>query len=519
MKAPSLTLGFRNRANDIRVREASAFAEPHRKWTSATAHVSALAIIGLGAGTILSGVVGLGYDAPDWEMLLVYGLAIVAGGGLLWRFTRAPERMTRLQAFFTVSATWVILCAVAAVPFMLAGTFDTPVNAWFESVSGLTSAGSTVLADIEATGKAMRFYRQYIQFISGAGIVLLAVAVLAQLGVGGLELAETEIAGPAAEGKIAPRVKDVARRIWTAYILLVVGVAVALLLVGVGPYDAVTHAMSTISTAGFSTFNDSISHFDSAVVEFVLIVGMFAGALNFSLHYRAMRSGPGRYFHSPEFRTYLWIFLGAIALVTLINFVDGMPFFQSLRESSFNVTTLLTTCGFGTSDFTTWAPVAQLILLGCMLCGGMTGSTAGGLKMIRIKVLVRFAWREIKRVRHPRGVFVIRLGKDTVPERVVSEVMAFVMMYILAVIGGVIVVTMLGTDLMTSLGGVAGTLGLVGPGMGDAGPHSNFLVFSEPARAVLSGLMLLGRMEIIALLLAFTVPYRRAHGARQRITS
>jgi trk system potassium uptake protein TrkH len=488
-------------------------ARTRRRAANTTVHVAGVAGLFLAAGMLGAAVVGWGYDDPASGDLLVSGLAVGMLSLVMWRTTEPVATISRTSAFTAVGFAWIYAFFAATLPYLLAGTFDTFVQALFEAVSGMTTTGSTVLADIEAEGRGLLLYRQYTQWFGGGGIVLLAVAILQGFGVGGMELAGAEIAGPSAE-RIAPRVSAMARRLWSIYVLLTAAVAVALLAVGVGLYDAVAHAMATIPTAGFSTYNASIGHFDSAAVEAVLIVGMLAGGTNFALQFRAYTRGPRRFLESPEWRTFITVFAVAVAAVTLINVSDGMAFATSLRESAFNVTTTLTTCGFGTSDFTTWLPSAQLLLVVFMLIGGMTGSTSGGIKILRFRVILGHLWRDLKAARQPRGVYLVRLGRAAVAESTVARIGAFVTLYMVTILVGTGLLTLFGEDLVTAFSGVVSDIGLVGPALGEAGPHSNFLVYSEPSKVVLIVMMFLGRMELYVALLMFVSP---AGAVRRRV--
>lgn len=476
-----------------------------RRVGNTTVHVAGAAGAFLAAGMLASAAVGLGYDDPATADLAVSGMVVGSVSLAMWRFTEPVASLSRLSAFTAVGFAWIFAFLVATVPYVLAGTFDTYIQALFEAVSGLTTTGSTVMADIESQGRGLLIYRQYTQWFGGGGIVLLAVAILQGFGVGGLELAGAEIAGPSAE-RIAPRVATTARRLWTVYVLLTVVVAVALFAVGVGLYDAVAHAMATIPTAGFSVYNASIAHFDSAAVETVLILGMLLGGINFALQYRAYTRGPGRFLESPEFRLFISVFVVAVIGVTAINAGDGLPVLTALRESAFNVATTLTTCGFGTSDFTTWLPSAQLLLVMFMIIGGMTGSTSGGIKILRLRIVIAHLWRDIKQARQPRGVFLVRLGKAAVAEDTVARILAFVTLYLVTILFGTTLLTLFGEDLITAFSGVVSDIGLVGPALGDAGPHSNFLVYNEPSKVVLILMMFLGRMELYVALLMFVAP-------------
>ena len=489
-----------------------------RRLASTVLHVAGITGSFLAAGMLVSAVVEWGYDDPAAVELAVAGLVVGGVSVALWSSTRPVADLTRTAAFTVVGVAWIYAFFAATLPYLLAGTFDSFVNTLFESVSGLTTTGSTVLADIEAQGKGVLLYRQYTQWFGGGGIVLLAIAILQGFGVGGLELAGAEIAGPTSE-RLAPRITGTARRLWSVYVLLTVAVAIGLLVSGVGPYDAVAHALSTIPTGGFSTFNDSVSHFDSAAVEAVFIAGMLAGGTNFALQYRAYTQGPRRFLEAPEFRTLITFFVVAVAAVTTINVGDGMAALTAIRESAFNVATTLTTSGFGTSDFTTWLPSAQVLLLLFMIIGGMTGSTSGGIKMLRFRVVLGHLRRDMRKARQPHGVYLVRLGKAAVAEDTVARIGAFVTLYVVTILAGTVALTLLGEDIITAFSGVVSDIGLVGPALGDAGPSSNFLVYSEPARLVLIVMMFLGRMELYVAMLMFAAPMnslRLARSTRRR---
>lgn len=487
-----------------------------RRIANTTVHVSGITGLFLAAGMLATALVGWRYDDPAAGDLLAAGLIVGVTNVVLWRGTRPAAATSRTAAFAVVGFSWVYAALVATLPYVLAGTFDSYVYALFESVSGLTTTGSTVMADIESHGKGLLLYRQYTQWIGGGGIVLLAVAILQGFGVGGLELAGAETS--ATSERLAPRVATTARRLWTVYIVLTVAVTLGLVAVGVGVYDAVAHSMTMISTGGFSPYNDSISHFDSAAVEAVVIVGMLAGATSFALHFRAFTTRDARrYTDSPEFRTYMTLFGGGVVAVALINLTDGMSALTALREGAFNVATTLTGTGFGTSDFASWLPSAQLLLLMFMFIGGMTGSTTGAIKVLRFRVVLSHLWRDVRQARQPRGVYWVRLGRKAVAEDTVARIGAFVTLYLVAILTGTLLLTLFGEDLITAVSGVVTDIGLVGPALGDAGPHSNFLVYSKPSLGVLTFLMFLGRMELYVALLMFVAPIgavRRAGSGR-----
>ena len=377
--------------------------------------------------------------------------------------------------------------------------------ALFESISGLTGTGSTVLSPIEGNTHGLLFYRQMTQWVGGMGVVVLAVAVLPFLGVGGLELFRAESPGPT-DDQLVPRISDTARRLWGIYCVLTAAATGAFMVTGLTLYDAFSHAATGVATGGFSPYNDSLAHFDSATVEAAAIFSMFIGSVKFPLIFAAFRRRDLRLFwRSSEFRFFVMIVLGSTGFVTALNTIHGSAWPTALREASFNVVSLISTCGFGTADFTQWVAASQIVLLFLMVTGSMTGSTSGAVKLYRVQVSLKYAWREVRRVRRPRGVFPIRLGGEPVPENIVGSVLGYVMFYFVVATVSIVVICMFGADLPTSSGSVVTAMGGVGPGLGQTGPASNFLVLDGVQRFVLMGLMLLGRLEIYPLLL-FLVP-------------
>lgn len=483
---------------------AAPFAVP-RRVASASLHIAGLSILAVAGASAAGLVVELVYGDEQWPALTASTLGLGALGVVAWRSTSLPPNAGGPGgAVRAVGVAWLTISLAAAVPFVLADVLPWDL-AIFESVSGLTGTGSTVLAPIEGNTHGVLFYRQMTQWVGGMGVVVLAVAILPFLGVGGLQLFRAESPGPTAD-QLVPRVSDTARRLWTIYCSLTLAATVVLLATGLSPYDALSHAATGVGTGGFSPYNDSISHFDSATVEAGVMVAMLLGAVKFPLFYAAFRGRDlGVFWRSSEFRFFLWVVLAATAAITLLNWGDGMALSRALRDSSFNVVSLVSSCGFGTADFTRWVPATQIVLLFLMVTGSMAGSTSGALKLFRVQVVAKHAWREVRRVRRPRGVFLIRLGRDPIPEDIVRSVLGYVMFYFVIAVTGMVALAAMGSDVATSVGSVVTAMGGVGPGLGEAGPAANFLVFDFSQRAVLILLMLVGRLEIFPLLL-FLLP-------------
>ncbi len=498
-----------------------------RGWiTSSSLHVTGFALLVSSLGMAASALVDVVHGGGDAVALMAgAGVSTVVGGNLWW-FTRPRAISGPATAFVTVTLAWVALGFAGAVPFWFSGTFAHWDDAVFESVSGFTATGATVLAPIEGTGPGLLFWRSLTQWLGGIGVVVLAVSVLPHFGVGGLSLLAAEAPGPEAE-RLAPRVQSTAKLLLRVYVLLTGLVVAGLVGGGLSIYDAVVHAFTAVSTGGFSPYDASIGHFGSLWVEGVLIAGMLAGAVNFALHWRFLTGrGLGTYARSSEARAFALLVVASVGFVTVLVAGD-LGWTDGLRQATFQVVSVVTTTGFATADFTEWAAAAQLVLVALMISGSMTGSTSGALKVMRVQIVSRVAVRHVRRALHPRGVFVIRHDGRAVDEEVVGRVVALVQVYIVSVVAGMLVVTMLGSPIDEALGAVATSIGGVGPGLGGAGPAGNFLVFSRPARMVLAGLMIVGRLEVFPVLLTLAVGWRRirdgsrhtVHGIRHRIRS
>lgn len=478
-----------------------------RRIEAAAIHMAGLALLAVAGATATGFVVELIYGDDQWLSLLASTVLIGGTGMVMWRATRLNTGGAAMRdALQAVGVSWVAISIAGAVPYVFAGMLSWDL-ALFESISGFTGTGATVLSPIEGNTHGMLFYRQMTQWVGGMGVVVLAVAVLPFLGVGGLELFRAESPGPTSD-QLVPRVSDTARRLWGIYCALTALATMVLLAMGLSLYDAAGHAATAIGTGGFSPYNDSISNFDSATVEAGLIGAMFLGAVKFPLYYAAFRGRDLRIFwRTSEFRFFLAVLLVSTGFITLMNRSMGVP--TALRGAAFNVMSLISTTGFGTDDFTQWVPSTQIVLLFLMVTGSMAGSTSGAVKLFRVQVSVKHAWREIKRVRRPNGVYPIRLGTDPVSEDIVSSVLGYVMFYFVVAVTSIVAISMLGSDLATSAGSVVTTMGGVGPGLGEAGPASNFLVFDFAQRLLLMFLMLLGRLEIYPLIL-FMLPVSAA---------
>ena len=478
--------------------------------------VTGAALIAIASAMSISAAVAL-VDGGGGSTGLFWSSIITAsvGAGLFFGSNVSPSADSAL-AFASVAWSWVAVSLAGALPFLLTGVvpwvrFD---DALFESVSGFTCTGSTLLSDFGSVPQGVLFFRSMIQWLGGMGLIVLAVAILPALGIGGLELITSEAPGPTAD-RLSLHVRDTARRLWLLYGGVTLFIAVTLSVVGMSIFDAVSHAFTTVATGGYSTYGDSIAHFDSFAVEAVLIVGMLYCGANFSTHWHAVTGGIGAYRRVSEIRWYLWLIFSAFVLLIWVN-AGELGWLKNIRESLFYAVSLGTSTGFGTSDYIAWMPAAQVILLVLMVVGGMSGSTAGGMKVLRLQVVFRYAFRELVRARHPRAVVPIRLGQTTIEEDVAAKVVGFVLLYLGLIVAGGVVLTGLGVDPVTGFSGAISALGNAGPALGDAGPTNNFLVFPRAGRTVLMALMFFGRLEVFPTMLMLVASTRGIAQVRRR---
>jgi trk system potassium uptake protein len=498
-----------------------------RRWPieSPTLQVVGLALVFLTPGLLIAAAIEWASTTSHDEWALL-GTAVVSFGiGTALRgSTRIGADVRAVSVFSIVAWSWIACSFIGALPYVLGSmfTWSTFDDALFESVSGFSCTGSTVLTDVEAHGRGILMWRQMTQWYGGMGMVVLAVTVLPHLGVGGLALMQAEAPGHSSD-RLAPRVSETARRLWTIYCGITITVALALW-ASPGPnlHDAVAHALTTAATGGFSTYNASAGHFDSLLVESILVVGMVLCGMSFALHYRVLSGDRTAWFRSADTRLYLWTIAIATTIVTLLNWAQDLaPFGTSLRDSLFNVVTLTTSTGFGNvrpdgiGDFVLWGAGSQLILLAIMVVGGCVGSTAGGAKGYRVLISWRHVLRELRRLRHPNGIFPIKLGAQVVPETIVASALAFVGLFASIVVIGTLAVAATGAEPTLAASGVISAMSNMGPALGDAGPTGNFTVFDRPARMVLAAIMIIGRLEITAVLLMFASSARTVRDVRR----
>jgi trk system potassium uptake protein TrkH len=439
-------------------------------------------------------------------------LITLAGGFLLFLPVRNQKRELRLRdGFLVVVLFWTVLGVVGGLPLYLSGIYDISVtDAVFESISGLTTTGATVIVGLDSLPHAILFYRQELQWLGGMGIIVLAVAVLPMLGVGGMQLFRAETPGPVKDTKLTPRITETAKALWYIYLGLTISCCLAYYLAGMSFFDAISHSFSTVAIGGFSTHDSSIGYFDSTAIQFIAIVFMLLSGVNFAIHFTAIRNRSiNPYKRDAEFRTYIWV-LFVVSIVT-IGYLQANHTFdttaESVIEGLFQVVSIGTTTGFTTAEYYSWPGFLPVLLLYVSFVGGCSGSTGGGIKVIRILLLVKQGARELKRLVHPNAQIVVKIGKKAMSEKVIEAVWGFFAAYFAISALMILLLMSTGLDQETAFSAVAACLNNLGPGLGDVG--LSYVSISDFAKWVLCLAMLLGRLEIFTLLVLFTPAFWR----------
>ena len=450
-----------------------------------------------------AGVAFLYGEGDGLAFLAAAALGAVLGAGAMWLGRGAPDLRAR-EGFAIVSLGWFSVGLLGAVPLMLSGQIPSFTDAVFESISGFTTTGASILTDIEGRSHGTLFWRALTHWLGGMGIVVLALAILPLLGVGGMQLFRAEVPSPAPD-RLTPRIRETAKRLWGVYVLLTGAEIVLLMLAGLNLFDAICHSFATLATGGFSTRDGSVGAFGLPAVEWIIIVFMFLAGTNFTLHYLALVGNPLSYLRDEEFRFYVRILGGASLIVLtallLVAYYDSIT--ENLRQAIFQVMSICTTTGFGTADYLQWPPVAAAMLLVLMAVGGCAGSTGGGIKVMRVLLLLKQAKLELKKLLHPRGVYTIWFNDKALSPSLATNVLGFFLLFVMVYIVGVLTLTFGGRDLMTAVGAVAATLGNIGPGLGLVGPASNYAFLADWEKWLLIVFMLIGRLEIYTVLILF----------------
>ncbi|MGE4292727.1 MAG: TrkH family potassium uptake protein [Desulfovibrio sp.] len=443
-----------------------------------------------------------------WSMLVTVGL-----GAALFLGFRDPEAergLSHREGMAIVGMGWFVAGLFGALPFWFGNVFEgSVVDCVFESLSGFTTTGSSVLVDIEGVARGLLFWRSLTHWLGGMGIIVLSLAILPFLGVGGMQLYKAEVPGPVPD-KLKPRIKDTAMLLWKVYVLFSAVETVLLMLGGMDLFDALCHTFGTMATGGFSTRNTSVASYESAYIDWVITVFMLIAGINFSLHFLALRGRIRDVLRDSELR----FFLGFFALITLIITVAVLDenygdLEAALRFSAFQVASILTTTGFATADYELWSSLCQGLLLLCMFIGGCAGSTGGGMKVMRIQLLIKHSYKELFQLIHPRSVTQVKVSGKAVPVSVISGIWAFFALWLALFVLSALVVAASGVDLMSSFAASLACIGNIGPGVGVVGPTENYSGLPDLAKWVLVFSMLLGRLEIYTVVILFVPEFWR----------
>ncbi len=446
--------------------------------------------------------VGILYREEDlaifiWPMVVSFGVGI-----LLWNPWRPLNtRISRKDGFLIVALFWFLMSMLGAWPLLL-GVKLSFTEAFFESTSAITTTGATVITGLDGLPHSVLFYRQLLQWMGGMGLIVLGIAILPMLGIGGMQLYRAEAPGPMKEEKMTPRLANTARALWLIYLSLTAACALAYWLAGMPAFDAIAHSLSTLSTGGFSTHDASIGYFHSSAVEAVAIVFMLLASFNFAVHFYALhRRDPFFYWRDPEARTFLLLVFAVVTLVVLILRFEGeyehLP--ASLRDAAFEVVSVVTSTGFGTADFTRWPDFVPVLLIFISFIGGCGGSTAGGMKVVRVLLLVKQGMREVKKLMHPNAILPVRLGEQVIDQRIMNAVWGFFAAYTAVFVILMLLMMHTGLDQVSAFAAIATSMNNLGPGLGAVA--YNFQEVSDAGKWISVAAMLMGRLEIFTILI------------------
>lgn len=457
-------------------------------------------------------IVSFVYGETDGSYLLTSLLITVTAGISLFFFTRQTRRedISHREAFVIVTVTWLAMSLFGAIPYMFTAGFDSFTDAYFESMAGFTTTGSSILSDIESIPKGILFWRSMTQWIGGMGIIVLAIAILPLLGTGGMQLFKAEVPEISLD-KLRPRILDTAKALWFIYVGLTGLNMLLLLFGGMSLFDACCHSFTTMATGGFSTKNSSIGHFSSAYIEYVTGIFMFLAGINYSIYFYVIKGKVSKLWQSSEFKFYFLITAMATFMLTLNLWRSSYASVEdSFRYAFFQVTSIMTTTGFATADFEKWSSFAQIMLVIAMFFGGMIGSTGGGIKQVRILLMIKQSYREIYQLIHPRAVTVVRLNDKYLDKEVLGSIWGFVFLFLGVSAVAIIGMAAIGVDMITSATTVISAVCNVGPALGEAGPADNYSSIPVAGKWILIFCMLTGRLEVYTVLILLVPRFWKA---------
>ena len=467
-------------------------------------NILAALLIVMGISMLMPLLISYMYGEPDFRGHLKSSVICFCLGLPIWYITRKNRSLSSKDGFAIVSLAWLLVALTGTFPFYFTDSITSFTDAWFESMSGVTTTGSSILSDVEILPHGVLFWRSFLQWIGGMGIIVFTIAILPLLGVGGVQLFKAEVPGPVAD-KIRPRVKETAKILWMVYIGFTAVETILLAAFGMPLFDAVCHSFTTMPTGGFSTQNASLGAYESNAIQYIVIIFMFIAGANFTLHFRAITGNFKSYSKDSEFLTYFGIIiLTSILIFANINAASQSWSHDTFLDSLFQTVSIITTTGFGTSDYELWPFFSQFLIIILMFVGGMGGSTGGGMKIARIILLIKFAATETRRMLHSRAIIPIRIGSRYISEDVIRNTLGFFLIYISIFVLTTLILTMLNLDFESAIGAAASAIGNIGPGLGDYGPTDNFLLLHPFGKWMLSFCMLLGRLEVFTVMVLFS---------------
>ena len=444
-------------------------------------------------------------DKSHYSFLMAFFITLITGLVLFFPTYNIRQELRTRDGFLITALFWAVLALFGSLPFIFSGaTAMSITDSVFEALSGLTTTGATVIVGLEHLPKSILYYRQQLQWLGGIGIIVIAVAVLPMLGIGGMQLYRAETPGPVKDSKLTPRITETAKALFIIYLTLTVTCASAYWLAGMSLFDAIGHAYSTVAIGGFSTHDASMGYFNSAPIYIVAMVFMVLSGINFALHFTVFREKTLRsYWRDPECRFYFtMIGLGLLVTISYLYYTHTYNLHHSFLEGSFELISILTTTGFGVADFTAWPTFLPYLIFMFAFMGGCAGSTGGGMKMIRIMLIFKQGIREIHRLIHPNAIIPIKVGSKTVSDRVVEAVWGFFAVYVICYVIMMLILLATGLDVTTAFTAVGACINNLGPGLGDVAAH--YGTINDPAKWVLCFAMLLGRLEVFTLLVLFS---------------
>ena len=482
-------------------------------------NILAALLILLGFSMLIPAGIAFGFGESDLSGFL-YSFSISIFIGLpIWFFTRKGYSVTNKDGFAIVTFAWIITGIVGALPFYLSGAIPNITDAFFESMSGVTTTGATITGNpatlphlpngIESLPHGILFWRSFIQWIGGMGIIVFTIAILPLLGVSGVQLFKAEVPGPVSD-KIRPRVRETAKYLWMVYIGFTIAEIIMLKIAGMDWFDAVCHSFTTMPSGGFSTKNASIGFYDNVGIHYIIIFFMFITGVNFSLHFRAITGDIKSYFRNSEFLTYFWLIAIVTVVFTFSLVIRSGNWSHALfLDSLFQTVSILTSTGYTIADYDLWAFFAQFILLILMFVGSMGGSTGGGMKIVRVMLILKYAALETRRMLHAKAIIPIRIGEKYISGDVIRNTLGFFLFYIFIFVFTSFFLTTLNIDLKSSMGVAASALGNTGPALGEFGPTDNYALLPGVGKWLLTFCMLLGRLEIFTVVVLFSRTFRR----------